>query len=743
MKLCITEKPSAAESIAKVIGADAKHNGYYQGGGFIVTWALGHLVKFAEPEAYGYVPQNNIWDKEARQNALDELPLLPAAFITTVMEDKKPQFDIIQQLMQRDDVDLVIDCGDMGPEGHYLQWLIRRQAKCDKPVKRFCTASLTDQAIRDAMDHLREISDFEKIIEGEFCKHKADWVLGMSMSRCCSIKYNGRVDIGRVMTPTLYFVVKRYLDNQKFVAVDYYQIKADLDKGFTVCLKVFTGVSGVCAGDIDTEGRLIDKDAANRIAMDLKTNPNAWVKAFETKKRAADRPQLYDITELQRDGNRIYGYGAADVLGAAQSLYEKKALTYPRTDSRYITGDLREFLQQRINDLAGLKPYKEAAGAILEHGPNIDKKIVDDSKVTDHHALIVTELIKDFDTGNLSKIESDVLHLVISRMLVSLAQKYVYDETVVVISCCGGQYELTAKGKKPVSDGFKRIENMLVKDKPPDTEPAGADEPDQTFPQLEAGQPVHIERVTTVKRRTEAPKLHTEATLLTAMENAGSYIENGGILKGKGIGTQATRAGIIQKLFDIGYIVNKAVGKVNFIEPTKQGISCVKVLPPELYSPKITADWETKIAAIIGGGNTAERFMDELKQFIAGMIKIVMDTNVAGVYFGNKESIGVCPFCGKGEVYAAKIKSPRTNEDIEFVCCGEKCGFALYADISGFYNNTGRNLLKKQIRQLIENGSITAKTKTKDKDTGQPKSATFELQKNNAGRAVIKCVYKK
>ena len=271
-KLCIAEKPGVAAEIGKVIGAAHWNEGFLDGSGYLVTWALGHLIEFAEPEEYGYLPQTNIWQDKER--ALNELPILPSDFKTRVVKDKEKQFEIIRQLMNRDDVELIIDCGDMGPEGHYLQWLIRNQINCGKPVMRFCATSLTDGAIRDAMTKLRDMSEFEKIIEGEYCKHKADWVLGMSMSRCFSLKYNGRIDVGRVMSPTLYFVVKRYLDVYNFKPQAYYQVRADLSEGFSVFLKLpkfpkelgkleelgkfenFKAVPGVSPNDINEESGL-------------------------------------------------------------------------------------------------------------------------------------------------------------------------------------------------------------------------------------------------------------------------------------------------------------------------------------------------------------------------------------------------------------------------------------------------------------------------------------------------------
>jgi len=320
-------------------------------------------------------------------------------------------------------------------------------------------------------------------------------------------------------------------------------------------------------------------------------------------------------------------------------------------------------------------------------------------------------------------------------MIVALSQKYVYDETTVEVSCCGGQYILTAKGKKPIQQGYKHTLGLLMGGET-DTDASAEADDEQSFPNITAGQPVRVINAVTITKYTAAPKLHTEATLLTAMENAGTQIENGTILKGKGIGTQATRAGIIKKLFDLGYMINKPANKTNYIEPTKLGINYIKVLPQELYSPKITADWETRIAAIVEGNGTSGEFMSDFESFINDMVKQGKNSNVEGVSFSSRESVGTCPFCGNGEVYTAKAKSEKTNNDVDVYYCSLKCGFSLYSDNAGFFNNTERTLKKTQVIQLINKEGIKAKTKYKDK------YGYFELQKKDDGKAYVRLIGK-
>lgn len=731
-KLCTAEKPSVAKDIARVIGANERKDGYFIGNGYIVTWAVGHLVGLAEPEEYGYVSKDDMWSNDdSKVNAFNELPLFPSSFKTVVLEPTKEQFEIIKNLMHRNDVDYIIDCGDMGAEGHILQWLIRVKAGNKKPVKRFCATSMTDEAIKASMAKLRDASDFENVILGEFCKKRADWILGMSMSRCASIKYNARVDVGRVQSPTLYFIVKRFIEVNNFKPKDYYQLQTDFSEGFsTFWLK---DTNNFIAPNLkDTDNRLLDKSYANQLADGIKNLKVGTVSAVDLNKKAIDRPQLYDITELQRDGNKLYGYTASDVLETAQSLYEKhKILSYPRTDSRYITSDLVGYMESRIREISTIDTYSKVANDVLGKGLNIDKKIVDDAKVTDHHALIVTEKIKNFDFSILSAKELKILHLVISRMLVSFSYKYLYDETVVNVSFANGMI-FSAKGKKPVSMGWKAVHSAIM-EKDVQDDDDNENEGEQLFPNVYKGQVVTLKNVSVLSKKTTSPKLHTEATLLTAMENAGSSIENGSILKGKGIGTQATRASIIKSLFDKKYVANKQIGKTNYLVPTKQGINTIKVIPSDLYSPKITADWETKIAKIIDGHLSENDFMNTFESFIRNKINEIKNSNITGVDFSfEREVFAKCPWCGK-DIFAGKGKD-KSGKVVDCYFCSDKCGFYLQKDNIVFVSRTKKNLTTTQIKNLIDKGSITASCVSKN---DMKYKGMFKLSKSPKGFTTI------
>lgn len=704
-KLCMAEKPSVAKDIAAVIGADKRCNGYFEGNGYRVTWAVGHLVGLAEPDAYGFVPQDEMYGDQT-QAAYDELPLIPDEFKLIVLEPTKDQFEIVKKLIHDPECEEIINCGDMGAEGHILQWFIREKAGCTKKVRRFCATSMTEEAIRDAMEHLRPEEEFANIIKGEFCKKKADWIMGMSMSRAESIKYHTGINVGRVQSPTLYFVVKRYLDAQNFKVTNYYGMEAEFDEGF--CVAWSKDMEGIFPLDAkDSENRVLDKVLVEAKCRSIEQGRTGTVFEVETKKKGTDRPQLYDITELQRDANRKYGYTAAVTLATAQALYEtQKVLSYPRTDSRYITSDLKPYMPSRIKAIGTVgEKYQAAADDLLARGLNIDKKIVDDSKVTDHHALIPTEKIEGFNINEMKPTDKErkdgvteetmrnILELVLCRMIVSFSQMYVYEQTSISVRLADATF--TASGKKPVEYGWTAVQEKLG-GRNADEDGEG-DSAGQIFPELKKGQTVTVKSCKTVPKKTTPPKLHTEATLLTAMENAGATIEGGSILKGKGIGTQATRAEIIKKLFDTGYCETQTKGKTNYIIPTAKGLSIIRVLPPELYSPKITADWETKIAKIADGSMTEQEFMDEFCAFIRAKVQEVKTTDTGITFKKERQVYGKCPFCG-GDVYRYQAAG---EKKVRFYCGDKGCPFSVDTENPTVTTWTGKKLTEKQCIQLI------------------------------------------
>lgn len=742
-KLCMAEKPSVAEDIAAVIGATKRRIGYLEGNGYRVTWALGHLVGLAEPQEYGYVSKSEMWG-EGKELAYTQLPIIPDEFKLIVLEDKKEQFEIVKKLINDPDCDEIINCGDMGAEGHILQWFIREKAGCTKKVRRFCATSMTDEAIRNAMANLRPEEEFANKIKGEFCKKKTDWIMGMSMSRVESIKYGTSIIVGRVQSPTLYFVVKRYLEVKNFKVTNYYGMDAELAEGFHVFWN--KDIDGVFPSNVkDSENRVTDQTAVENRKNQILQGRTGVISDVKKEKKGNNRPQLFDITELQREANRKYGYSAAVTLATAQALYEtQKVLSYPRTDSRYITTDLQPYMAKRVEAIAGISKYAETAKKLLADGLNIDKRIVDDSKVTDHHALIPTEKIANFNIENMKPTDAEkrqgvsaesmknVLDLVLTRMLVSFSQPEFYEQTTVKIAFPNGM-TFSATGKKIEQAGWREIQDRLC-GKEQEEKNAEADA-EQVFPNVVKGQTVHVKDCSLIAKKTTPPKLHTEATLLTAMENAGATIENGAILKGKGIGTQATRAEIIKKLFDSGYCTVETKGKTNYIVPTPKGQTIIQVLPPELYSPKITADWETKIALIADGKMTEKQFMDDFTVFINQKVKEVKESNTGIVFKKERETVGICPWCGS-DLYRFEEKDEKGTKTIrkKYYCSNKgECTFSLATDNQTVAIYTKKTLTEKQLQKLIAYGFIVLDCTNKE---GKKYKGRFNIIKKEVNNRI-------
>lgn len=725
-KLCTAEKPSVAKDIARVVGATEKEEGYYIGNGYIVTWAVGHLVGLAEPEEYGFVSQKEMYsDDNSRETAYEQLPLLPKKFELIVLPKTKEQFEIVKNLMHREDVDEIIDCGDMGAEGHILQWFIREKANNTKPVRRFCATSMTDEAIREAINNLKDAKQFLPIIRGEYCKKKEDWILGMSLSRALSIKYRAGINVGRVQSPTLGFVVKRYLEVINFKVTNYYTMDAVVGVGGN-SFHVFWNkdTDGKFPPSIKTgDNRVLDKETINAVCQDIKKIGTGTISDLVTAKKATDRPQLYDITELQRDANRKYGYTAAVTLATAQALYEtQKVLSYPRTDSRYITHDLVPYMEERVKMIATLPRYTEVAEKIVTAGLNIDKKIVDNSKVTDHHALIPTEKIKNFNLSDLKPTDAErkngvsvetmnnILDLILSRMLISFSSAYKYEQTTVNVTFTNG-FKFSSTGKKPISFGWKETEKALGGESVNDDEQKSENE-EQLFPNIQKGQLVTVADCVTVAGKTTPPKLHTEATLLTAMENAGQHIENGAILKGKGIGTQATRAEIIKKLFDMKVVETEKKGKTPYIKPTQKGLNIIQILPPDLYSPKITADWETRISEIVNGKKTETDVMQEFERYIKEKTEQIKTMPEKISFAKEREVFGVCPWCGE-PVYRFQEKNEKGKVTDTRFYCSDKCSWDLKLSDMVFATRLGRKLTEAEAKKMIAKGFIVLDCTTK------------------------------
>ena len=740
-KLCIAEKRSVGEDIARVIGAtDRSNKGYIEGNGYIVTWAKGHLVGLAEPEEYGYVSQADMYDKdkpEMAKKALAELPLSPQEYKLVVLKDGAEQFNIVKRLMHRADVDLIIDCGDAGPEGHILQWFIREKAECKKPVKRFIATDMTDSAIKNAMANLQPIDKYKMVIAGEYCKHKADWVLGMSVSRAASLTYNASIHAGRVMSPTLYFVVERYLSHERFKPQTFYTLECEFD-GFA--LRFQRDTENVLPKEYkDESGRIINEAFAKRLMSEV-NGMTGEITVLQTKKKKQERPQLYNTETLAKDCIRIYGYTGSEVAEITEKLYhEYKILTYPRTDSQYITTDLAPHMEQRIKDISVIEngKYSVYANADLSEGLTLDKRIVDDGKVDDHHAIITTGDLPKFDLSKLKDKERNILHLVIVRMLAAFSQPYKYQETSIAVKFPNGLV-FTSTVKVPDDLGFKAITDKLIPKQSNDDNEENSNnqnvdrEKAKVFSSLSVGQQLKPMTVCMNTGSTTAPPLLTEADLIDLMAHAGDKLgEQGKIMKGKGIGTQATKLETIKKLFEKKYIEYKGKGKVKNIIPTQTGINVIKVLPHMIYSPALTAEWENKIEQIRERSMTEQEFMSDFFTFIKGAVDEVKSMKEKGIDFSN--SLCSCPICKKGKVLmtekTATGKDGKERKYTSFWCSlntEKTCTFGIRNDNPYYRSIFGHNITKAQILKIIEKGSFTTKT-----DKGK---VTFKLDRIKEGK---------
>ena len=762
MILCMTEKPSVAKDVARVLHIDtSKYNGgYFEGNGYIVTWCVGHLVALAEPDSYGYMPQAKTYNEPDK--ALSELPIAPSEFKFTVIKTTKQQFDVIKKLMDRKDVDRIYDLGDCGNEGVVLQALVRMQAgngwgfnpktgDAKKPVYRWNATSMTDEALNDALRNITDPETAQKkymsVIQAELCKKKADWMLGMTMSRAETALYKTQITVGRVQSPTLAFVVARYLLVKNFKPHNYYSLKSRVTNG-SVAFDVFWNADkdGIfAAGQKDQEGRLIDRSAAEKAKADVLQAGTGTVTAYSKEKKMQSAPQFYDSLELQADANKKYGYSAAETLDASQLLYDKyKVITYPRTDSSFITSDMESHLIGWIEDVATQAKYSGVAQELLKTGIETGKRLINDKKVTDHHAILPTSEIRGFD---ISKIEDDkkcsaevirnVLDLILTRFLIAMSSPYKYIKSTVEVQFPNG-LKFSATGSQPVSFGWKAAQEALSGKENAEADP---EQTEQTFPPMNVGDRLRVEDCVVQDKVTTPPKLHTEATLLKAMLNAGNTIENGSVLKGKGIGTQATRAGIIQELFKREMVQNLTKGKTKYIIPTEKGLSVISILPHDLYSPKITADWETKIDDIIQGKSTPEQFMADFSGFLNQKLQEAK-ADIKDVSFASKkddEVVGKCPFCKKGDLIVfqgtAKAENDKRSHKYYAIRCSEKCGLTLRTDDKDL-DRLKTKCTRKQLIDLVLKDGFVAPSLSKQ---GKVYSGEFYLTRKENGYYKINC----
>ena len=593
--LVIGEKPSVSRELAKVLGAEKKKNGYMEGSGYIVSWCFGHLVGLKFPDAY-----SEDW---AARWSFAQLPMIPKEWKFQISESSKQQFKILKDLMTSSEVTEIICATDADREGECIFRYVYDLVKCKKPVKRLWISSLEESAIKDGFHKLKDGSAYDTLYQAGFCRAKADWLVGMNGSRLFSVRYNAHLNTGRVQTPTLAMIVKRDNDIANFVKQKYFTV--ELDMGFK-------------AGS----ARIDEEHTADMLASSC-SGKTAAVTDVKKEVKSISAPKLFDLTSLQREANKKFGYTAQQTLDYMQSLYEKKLVTYPRTDSQYPSDDMEQTAYALIPAISEHFGF----GTVAE--PNL-KAVINNRKVTGHHAIIPTESGVKCDVSALAVGEQNILKLVALRLLCASASAYRYHAVKVTLECENTAF--TATGRTVLESGWKALDGKIGESKKSD---------EKSLPDLENGM-TFIAKASKSEHFTSPPKAFTEDTLLSAMEHAGAeeFDENA---EKKGLGTPATRANTIENLVRHGYIQRD--GKK--ITSTDKGRNLIQVMPDEVKSAQLTADWENKLLAVERGTLSADSFMDDINTFVTNLVHkySAVDDSVS---FGEKQpSIGSCPKCGK------------------------------------------------------------------------------------------------
>ena len=671
-QLVIAEKTSVARSIAAVIGATEKQNGYWQGGGYLVSWCIGHLVSFAEAGQY---------DEKYCKWKYEDLPILPQPWQFIVPDEKKQQFEVLRALLNRPDVDSVTAATDAGREGELIFRFVYQMAGCTKPVKRLWVSSMEDAAIREGFANLRPDSDYDALYQSALCRAKADWLVGINATRLFSVLYHKTLTVGRVQTPTLKMLVDRDAKILRFQKEKYYTV-------------------GIQSGSLKAgSGRIASMDEADTLRKAC-AGASAICSSVKREKKTEQPPKLYDLTTLQREANRLFGFTAKQTLDYAQQLYEKKLLTYPRTDSQYLTEDMGQTAQHLVSYLLGLLPFAQGLALTAEVG-----RVLNSKKVSDHHAILPTaEFVKQGFTG-LAESECKLMNLVCSKLLCAVAALHEYETVTAVFSCAGNEF--TAKGKTVLVPGWKEIDQRFRSTLKADTE----EEVLNALPELAEGQNFSV--TTDISEHfTSPPKAYTEDTLLSAMERAGAedMPENA---ERKGLGTPATRAAILEKLVQMGFVQRKGKQLV----PTKDGINLAVVLPESLTSPALTAEWENRLTEIAKGNADPDEFMAEIEAQVRQLVKTYscISADKQNLFQSERVIIGKCPRCGEN-VYEGKKN---------FYCGNRGCQFVMWKN-DRFFEQRKKAFTPKIAAALLKNGKAKVKGLYSEK-TGKTYDATVLL----------------
>lgn len=656
MELVIAEKPSVAQSIAAVLGATQRKDGYLEGNEYLVSWCVGHLVELAQPESY-----EEAWKKWSYES----LPIIPQEWQHEVKSDTKAQYQILKKLMHDDRVDAVVCATDAGREGELIFRLTYNMAGCRKPMKRLWISSMEESAIRDGFHNLRPGSDYDNLYHSALCRQEADWLVGINGTRLFTVLYGGKaLKVGRVQTPTLAMLVDRESKIMNFKKEAYY-------------------MAHIMGNGLDAVSEHIsDKTEADRIAETCE-NGQALVTSVVKEEKWVAPPKLYDLTTLQRDANRLFGFTAKQTLEYTQSLYEKKLVTYPRTDSQYLSDDMEGTAKNVIEAIFNSLLFEQN----IMFNPDI-KRILNSKKVTDHHAIIPTmEIIKQ-DLKAIPESEMKILSLCANRLLCATGEKHIYNSTKAVITCNNTVFKVS--GKEVWKNGWKEFEDFFKNSYKTAEDKSDAEE-EKKLPELREGMMIAVEQTKVSEHFTQPPKHYTEDSLLSAMERAGVE-DMGDEVERKGLGTPATRADIIEKLVKDGFVKREKKQMI----PTEDGMKLITILPDVVKSPKLTADWENELTLVSKGEVAAEQFMSGIETMVSDLVKTyhsVSDEQKAmfGAGKSGQEVLGKCPKCGS-DVVKGKFGAYCTGK------CGMNVGRAL-----------GVTFSDSQVKSLLQGKKILVK----------------------------------
>ena len=678
----MTEKPSVAISYAKILGVHGRQDGYLEGNGYLVSWCVGHLVELAPPSAYGeqYVKWN-----------IADLPILPEKWQYLVSASTKKQFGILKKLMHRADVNTVVNSCDAGREGELIFRLVYEQAGCKKPVSRLWLSSMEDSAVRAGFANLKPSTEYDALYQAALCRERADWMVGINCSRLFSCLYGRPLAVGRVMTPTLAMTVEREAAIAAFVPKKFYTVALELTSGF-----------------VASSRRISEKAAAEKLLAGCREEMVSTIQKITRKEKAENPPPLYDLTTLQRDANRLLGYSAQQTLDYVQSLYEKQLTTYPRTDSCYIADEDEEMLEELAEEL------EDFLGFVSEDADDDvprTRRTVNRQKVTDHHAILPTRSMLQADLDALPKGERNILKLIIARTLMAVSKPFRYLETLLTTECAGEEF--TAKGKEILEEGWKAVERKVLADI------LNRKREFTALPQVEESE-CGILNAELKEGQTSPPKHFTEDTLLHSMETASADSMPEGVER-QGIGTPATRAATIEKLVQKGFLERKGDKKTKVLLPTDKGKALITVMPEEIQSADMTADWETKLLRVERGEMEPETFMTEINDMISSLVNTTEAVKGASALMKNKV-IGVCPNCGNSVVEREK----------GYFCENRECRFVLWKD-NAFFKRLGKRMDAHVADKLLRDGRVRLKDCKSSK--GKTYNATVLLSTEADGRS--------